>query len=256
MNGLGSAVKDNAVFVLVCLAAVAATITIAYFFEKAGMRLAGDPAGRPPKAGSDTPARPERILSTRKIVMIGMFSAISGILYCFDFALPIAPSFYKLDFSELPALIAGFAFGPVAGVLVEFLKVLIKLLLKSTSTAFVGDLANYLIGCMLVLPASVIYRLKKSRKRALLGCIAGTLCMTVFGTAFNALYLLPAFANLYGMPLDVIIGMGSAINGSVSGIWSFVLLMVAPINLIKGAMVSILTMLIYKKLSPIIKQGT
>ncbi|MBQ9643100.1 MAG: ECF transporter S component [Lachnospiraceae bacterium] len=244
MNGLLDAVRSHAGFVLVCLVTVAATIALAWGFEKAAARkriAAGE--------------KIERILSTRKIVMIGMFSAISGILYCLDFSIPIAPAFYKLDFSELPALIAGFSLGPAAGVLVEFIKVLIKLLLKSTSTAFVGDLANYLIGCMLVLPAGIIYSFRKTRQRAIMGCAAGTICMTVFGTTFNALYLLPAFASLYGMPLEIIIEMGTKINPSVSGVWSFVLLMVAPLNLIKGTAVSVITMLVYKKLSPIIKNG-
>ena len=188
--------------------------------------------------------------------MIGMFSALSGILYCFDFSIPvIAPEFYKLDFSELPALIAGFAFGPVAGVLVEFIKELVKLVIKGTSTAFVGDLANFLIGCMLVLPASIIYQFHKTKRTAIIGCVVGTLVMTVFGTWFNAVYLLPAFSKLFGMPLDVILGMGSAINPRVKDLTTFVVLMVAPINIIKGVGISILTMLIYKNVSPIIKYG-
>lgn len=239
-TGFLSAAAENLRFVAVCIVVVAAMIAIAYVIEKRARTKSGGEG---------------RILSTRKIVMIGMFAAVSGILYCFDFALPIAPSFYKLDLSELPALIGGFAFGPVAGVLIEFLKVLIKLLLKSTSTAFVGDLANFLIGSMLVLPASVIYQFRKGKTAALWGCIAGTVIMTVFGTAFNAVYLLPAFSRLYGMPLEVILEMGTAINAGVKDIWSFVLLMVAPINLIKGAGVSILTMLVYKKLTPIIRYG-
>ncbi len=240
-NSLFTAVKDNVSFVLVCILIVAVVVAVAYLCEKLA-RKKGKVSGR--------------ILSTKKIVVIGMFSAVAGVLYCFDFALPIiAPSFYKLDFSELPALIGGFAFGPVAGVLIEFFKVVVKLILKSTSTAFVGDLANYLIGCMLVLPASVIYQWKKTRTGALIGCIAGTVIMTVFGTAFNALYLLPAFSRLYGMPLEAILSMGTAINSNVNGIWSFVFLMVAPINLIKGVMISVLTLLLYKKLAPIIKYG-
>ena len=153
------------------------------------------------------------------------------------------------------ALIAGFAFGPVAGVLVEFIKQLVKLLLKSTSTAFVGDLANFLIGCMLVLPASVIYQFHKSKKSALIGCAVGTVVMTVFGTWFNAVYLLPTFAKLFGMPMDAILGMGAAINAGVKDITSFVILMVAPINIIKGVGISAITMLVYKKMSPIIKYG-
>ncbi|MDO5475587.1 MAG: ECF transporter S component [Eubacteriales bacterium] len=240
-KGLLDAVKQNAGFVLVCFAAVVGLVLVAYLFERAA------------RARRKTT---ERILATRKIVMIGMFSALSGILYCFDFSIPvIAPEFYKLDFSELPAMIAGFAFGPVAGVLVEFIKELVKLVIKGTSTAFVGDLANFLIGCMLVLPASIIYQFKKTRTTAILGCVVGTLIMTVFGTWFNAVYLLPAFSKLFGMPLDAILGMGSAINPGVKDLTSFVILMVAPINLIKGVGISILTMLIYKKVSPIIKYG-
>lgn len=240
-NGLMQAVKDNGSFVLVCLAAVVGVVLVAYIFEKAA-RVKN-------KVG-------ERILATRKIVMIGMFSAISGILYCFDFSLPmIAPEFYKLDFSELPAMISGFAFGPVAGVMVEFIKQLVKLVLKGTSTAFVGDLANFLIGCMLVLPASIVYMFHKTKNTAVIGCVVGTIVMTVFGTAFNAIYLLPAFSRLFGLPLEVILGMGSAINAGVKDLTTFAILMVAPINIIKGVGISILTMLIYKKISPIIKYG-
>ena len=240
MNGFFEAVKENASFVGVCMITVIAITLIAYAAEKLAKRRNGST---------------DRVLATRKVVMIGMFGAISGILYCFDFGIPIAPSFYKLDFSELPALIAGFAFGPVAGVLVEFVKQLVKLLLKSTSTAFVGDLANYLIGCMLVLPASVIYQFHKSKHSALIGCVVGTIVMTIFGTWFNAVYLLPTFSRLFGMPLDAILGMGAAINPRVTNLTSFVILMVAPINIIKGTGTSALTMLIYKKISPIIKYG-
>lgn len=239
MKGFFAAVGQNLSFVGVSLVIIAVMITVAYLIERAARK----------KSGST-----ERILSTRKIVVIAMFSAISGILYCFDFSIPvIAPEFYKLDFSELPALIAGFAFGPVAGVLVEFLKVLIKLLIKSTTTAFVGDLANFLIGCMLVLPASAIYAFKKTKTRAIIGCAVGTACMTVFGTWFNAVYLLPTFAVLFHLPLDQILLMGQAINPRVTSLTSFVVLMVAPINLIKGTGVSILTLLIYKRLSPVLK---
>ena len=240
-NGLLESAKENLGFLGVCLVAVVGLVLVAYLLER---------AARARNGGT------ERILATRKIVMIGMFSALSGILYCFDFSIPvIAPEFYKLDFSELPAMIAGFAFEPVAGVLVEFIKELVKLVLKGTSTAFVGDLANFLIGCMLVLPASVVYMFHKSRKSAILGCIGGTVVMTVFGTWFNAFYLLPAFSKLFGLPLDAILGMGSAINPAVKDLTSFVILMVAPINIIKGVGISVLNMLIYKKVSPIIKYG-
>lgn len=199
----------------------------------------------------------ERILSTRKMAMIGMFSAIAMILHVFDFPIPFAPPFYKLDFSELPILIGTFAFGPVSGVMMEFLKILLKLFIKGTSTAFVGDLANFVIGCSFILPASTIYVFMKTKKGAILGCVAGTLIMTVFGTAFNAIYLLPAFSVLFGMPLDAILQAGQAVNPLVSegSIVSFVVACVAPMNLMKGAAASVITMLVYKPLSPIIKTG-
>ena len=240
-NGFWQAAVQNGSFVLVCLAAVVGMVLVAWLFERAARKRDGGT---------------ERILSTRKMAMIGMFSAISGILFCFEFVVPFAPAFYSLDFSELPALIAGFAFGPVAGVLVEFLKIVIKLFIKSTGTAFVGELANFLVGCMLVLPASVIYRFHKSRKTAALASAVGTVCMTVFGTWFNAIYLLPTFAALYGLPLNEILQMGAAINGNVDSITSFVILMVAPLNIVKGAGISVITLLVYKKLSPIIKYGS
>ena len=251
-NGLRQAIVDNAGFALVALVTVAVLIAVAYLFEKMAARRAAAKAGGVSAAGG----RPERILTTRKVVMIGMFSAIAGVLHCLDFAVPFAPPFYKLDFSELAALIGGFAFGPVAGVLIEFLKIMIKLVIKSTSTAFVGDLANFLIGCMLVLPASVIYQFRKSKKNAIIGCICGTVIMTVFGTWFNAVYLLPTFSRLFHMDMDVILGMGQAINPGVKDLTTFVILMVAPLNIVKGVVVSVITMLIYKPLSPIIKYGS
>ncbi len=110
---------------------------------------------------------------------------------------------------------------------------------KGTSTAFVGDLANFVIGCSFILPASVIYMFKKTKKNAILSSAAGTFCMTVFGTMFNAVYLLPAFSRLYGMPLDTIVGMGTAINGSITSVTTLVIFAVAPMNLLKGGSVSL-----------------
>lgn len=237
-NGLWTSVVENVVFVVEFLALVVALFAIAYIAEKLAKKKHGDT---------------ERILSTRKMAMIGMFSAIAAILHVLDFPLPFVPSFYKLDFSELPALIGAFAFGPVAGVMIEFIKIVLKLLFKSTSTAFVGDLANFAIGCSFILPASIIYEFKKNKKSAVLGCAVGTIVITIFGTAFNAVYLLPKFAVLYGMPLDTIIEMGTAINGAITNVTTFVIFAVAPMNVIKGGVASIMTLLVYKKLSPILK---
>lgn len=242
MKKLFTDVAENATYVLSFFAIIVALFAVALLLEKAAQK----------KNGVKEP-----IFSTRKVAMIGMFSAIAMILHLFDFPLPFAPGFYKLDFSELPILVGTFAFGPSAGVMMEFVKILLKLCIKGTSTAFVGDLANFVVGCSFILPASAIYTFHKSKKSAIIGCVAGTLFMTVFGTAFNAVYLLPAFAVMYHMPLEELLAMGSAINPLVTegSIVSFVIACVAPLNLIKGGCVSLVTMLIYKPLSPIIKTG-
>jgi riboflavin transporter FmnP len=172
------------------------------------------------------------------------------VLHILDFPLPfLAPEFYKLDFSELPVMLCGFYLGPSAAVACEAVKILLKLLLKGTSTAFVGDFANFAVGCSLVLPAVIIYHAKKTRTGALWGLIVGTVSLTCFGSAFNAVYLLPKFSQLYGLPLDGIIAMGSTINGSIHTLTTFVLLAVAPLNLIKGISVSVLTLLLYKRVA-------
>ena len=226
-----SVVMDNLSFVLVCILIVAALGFGARLVEK---------------------ALPEKrtVTSARRVSIIGICAAIATVLHMLDFpVLFLAPEFYKLDFSELPVLLCGFYLGPSATVACEGVKILLKLLLKGTSTAFVGDLANFVVGCSFVLPATIWYHWHKSKHSAVIGLILGTLSMTVFGTAFNAIYLLPKFAALYGMPLETIVAMGTAIRGGVTGVTTFVILCVAPLNLLKGAMVSVLTMLLYKRVA-------
>jgi riboflavin transporter FmnP len=188
-----------------------------------------------------------QVTPARRVSIIGICSAIAMVLHILDFPiLFLAPEFYKLDFSEIPVLLCGFFLGPSAAVACEGIKVLLKLLVKGTSTAFVGDLANFVVGCSLVLPATMIYHFRKSRRSALLGLAVGTVCLTLFGSAFNAVYLLPKFSQLYGIPLDAIIGMGAAIHAGITDVVSFVMMCVAPLNLLKGTMVSALTMVLYK----------
>ena len=239
MKGFFNEVSVHLQFVLVSLAIVAGVILLAFLAEKMIQKRNGVK---------------EAIFSTRKIAMIGMFSAISGLLMYFEFEIPfLAPPFYKLDFSELPVLICGFAFGPVAGIVTEFLKIVIKLLFRSTSTAFVGDLANFVVGCTLILPATLIYHMKKKKLNAIVGCITGAVLMICFGTWFNYVYLIPTFSEIFGMPEQAIWAAGKAINSSIDGKLSFVLICVAPLNLLKSSVVSLITIILYKPLSPIIK---
>lgn len=191
-----------------------------------------------------------KVSPARRVCIVGICAAIATVLHVLDFPLPfLAPEFYKLDFSELPVLLCGFYLGPSATVACEGVKILLKLVLKGTSTAYVGDLANFVVGCSFVLPATILYHAHKSKHSAVIGLVVGTMVMAVFGSAFNAVYLLPKFAQLYGMPLDTIIAMGTAIWGGVENVTTFVLLCVAPLNLVKGTAVSILTMLLYKRVA-------
>ena len=191
---------------------------------------------------------------TRKLVEIGMLGAIATVLMLFEFPLPfIAPPFYELDFSEVPVLVGAFALGPMAGATIELVKILINLLINGTATAFVGEIGNYLLGCSFIIPAALIYKKHKSKKNALIAMIIGTIAMTVFGCFLNAYVLLPTYATAFGMPIDAIVGMGSAINANINDVMTFVIIAVAPFNIIKGIVVSVITLLIYKHISPILK---
>ena len=235
-------VSKNVVFVLEFLGIIAALFVIAFLLEMLGRKKN---------------EKKEKFFSTRKMACIGILSAMSSVLMLFEIPLFFAPSFYKLDFSEIPILIGSFAFGPAAGVVMEFVKILLKLVMKGTSTAFVGELANFAVGCSFIIPAATIYFFKKTKKIAILSCVVGTAILTVFGTAFNALYLLPAFSKLFHMPMEGILEMGQKVNPLMKegSITSFVIVCVAPLNLLKGASVSLVTMFIYKPLSRFLKPG-
>ena len=231
MNGLLQQIMDNFTFVIICILVITALAVLAKFSEQYF----------PDKRS---------VSKARYVCIVGICSAIATVLHILDFPLLfLAPEFYKLDFSELPVLLCGFYLGPTATVACEGVKILLKLVVKGTSTAFVGDFANFVVGCSFVLPATIWYHIHKSKHSAVIGLILGTLSMAVLGSAFNAVYLLPKFSQLFGLPLDTIISMGTAIRGGVNSVTTFVMLCVAPLNLVKGTVVSILTMMLYKKVA-------
>ena len=193
--------------------------------------------------------------NTHYISYTAIFSAISGVLMLMEIPLFFAPGFYKLDISEMPVLICTFYLGPVAGVTAEMLKVMVKLLIKGTSTAFVGDFANFVVGCSFILPASIIYHARPGRKTAIIGMGVGTLVLTVFGSLFNGFYLIPKFAVLFGMPMDAIVALGTKVNAAITDVWTLVAFAVVPFNLVKGVAVSALTFLLYKRISPILHKN-
>ena len=191
----------------------------------------------------------------RTMAQVGMLSAIAVVLMLFEIPLPFAPAFYEIDFSEVPVLVGCFAMGPAAGVAIEFLKILLNFAINGTATAGVGEIANFLIGCSLVVPAALIYKFKKTRTGAIVGMAAGTVFMTAVGCLLNAFVLLPTYAVAFGMPIDRLVQMGTAVNSAIDSLTTFVLFAVAPFNLLKGVLVSLIVFLIYKKISPVFKMN-
>lgn len=192
--------------------------------------------------------------NTRNLVACAMLGACSTILMLVEFPLPfIAPPFYELDFSEVPALIGGFAMGPLAGVIIELIKILLNLVINGTDTAGVGETANFVLGAIFVTVASLIYKHKKTKKIAFLALSAGGLTMSLMATVVNAFVMIPFYSKFLSIPMDVIIGMGQKIFPFVDNLFMFCLMCVLPFNLIKSILVVGVTMLIYKPMSKFIK---
>ena len=193
---------------------------------------------------------------TRTITQGAMLGALAGILMNFEFPIPfLAPSFYQLDFSEIPVLVGAFAMGPVAGIFIELVKILVHLVTMGTVTAGVGDFANFLFGCTFVVPAGLIYRLHnvKSRKHAVMGMAAGTVLTTAAACLMNAFVLLPAYGKAFGMPIEAFIEMGAAVNHSVNSLLGFVALIIVPFNLFKYILMSVIVFFIYKRIRVVLK---
>ncbi len=192
-----------------------------------------------------------RMTNTRKLVITAMLSSLATVLMLFEIPLPfIAPPFYEMDFSEVPVLIGAFSLGPISGVIIEAIKILLNLIINGTTTGGVGEIANFVIGCSFVLPASIIYKRKKTKGNAILAMVIGTICMAVLGVFINAYVMIPIYSAF--MPLEQIIQMGKDIIPLIKDTLTFCIFCVAPFNLIKGVLVSTITTFIYKPLSKII----
>lgn len=196
----------------------------------------------------------KKVFTTKNLVLMAMFSALAAVLMLCEFPIPfIAPNFYEIDLSEIPILVGSFIMGPVSGVIMEAIKIILKLLIKGTSTAYVGDFANFCIGVCLVVPASIIYQKHKTKKNAFIGMLVGTLFMAVAGVVLNYFVMIPFYVKAFGMPLEAIIGAGAKIQPLVTNKLSFTIVCVAPFNIVKGIIVSLVTALIYKHISAFVK---
>lgn len=238
LKALGESLVENAGFVAVALLVAALIFAVSFATEKMLKYK-------------------REVSAVRKLTIMALFAALAIIINLFSFPIPvIAPGFYKMDFSEIPVLICGFLFGPVAGAMVEFIKILLNLLINGTGTMFVGEFANFVVGCSLVVPASIIYMIARTKRGALVGMISGTAIMVAAGCMLNAWLLLPWYAeNFFAAKggMDAIVGAGTDVHSVVNNVFTFVVLIVAPFNLIKGVVVSAVTFIVYKKLGKVLK---
>ena len=190
---------------------------------------------------------------THKLTVTAMLSAVAFILMFIESPIPaLIPSFVKLDISDLPELLAAFSLGPVYGVAVTFLKNLLHIVFKGTSSAYVGELCNFLLGAVFSLVAGFIYQRKKSRKSALIGAIIGAVLMAIVSVPMNYYVVYPAYVVCYGMPLEAIIGMYQAILPSADSLIKCLTIFNMPFTFCKGMLDVLLCFLIYKPLSPLL----
>lgn len=185
--------------------------------------------------------------SVKQTVFIGMMGAISAVLMLLNLSLPFAPGFLKFDISELPALFAGFFLGPLSGCGVVTVKILLKVLFQGSDTGYVGELMNVMGSICFILPASLIYRWKHTKQGALIAMTVSTVLVSVAFIFINAYIAFPLYSKLYGMPMDTIISMGTAVNPMITDLSSLMLFSVFPFNLFKHGVTSFITYLIYKR---------
>lgn len=186
-----------------------------------------------------------------KLIKISLLSVIAFLLMYIELPIPIFPEFLKIDVSDLPALLGAFALGPVAGVIIELFKNILHGMLAG-KTAFVGELANFLVGGCLVFVAGYVYKHKKSKNGAIMALFIGTIVMSIFAGILNAYVILPLYQKVLHYPIDAVVGMGTLINPNIVDLRSLILWSIIPFNLLKGIIVSVVTLGLYKRVSPLL----
>jgi riboflavin transporter FmnP len=190
--------------------------------------------------------------NTRNLVTVAILGAIGAILMILNINIPsIMPVFIKLDFADLPAIIASFAFGPTGGLMVCLIKNLLNLILAS-NTGGVGELSNFILGCAYVIPAGFIYKKHHNFKGAIIGTLVGSVTSAFIGYFSNYYVIYPLF-TLTGLSMSSIIGMYTLVFPNIDTLWEALLYFNVPFTFIKFLLTSILTFLIYKRISPILK---
>lgn len=187
-----------------------------------------------------------------RTIKVSILSAFSFVLMLIEFPLPVLfPGFLKFDFSDLPALVGSFALGPVEGVMIELIKNVLKSCAGS-ETVFVGELSNFIVGAIFVGVAGFIYRYRKTKKQAAISLLAGTAVCSLFAGMLNYYIFFPLFAKAFHAPIESFVKMTAVVNPWVTDFKSVIYLSVIPFNLFKFLCISIITFVIYKKISPLL----
>jgi len=187
-----------------------------------------------------------------RLIKISFLGAMAFILMLMQIQLPMFPQFLYLDFSDVPALIGAFALGPIAGVVIELLKNLLFGVIKGSTSMWVGELANFLIGSILVFTAGTFYKKHKNRTSALIGIVIGAIFMVVMASLLNYFILIPFYAKLLGKSIEDIINWSAAANHYIVDLKALILWGIVPFNILKAVVEAFITMLLYKKISPIL----
>lgn len=186
---------------------------------------------------------------TSKMVKTALLGAMGALLMFFSFPIPLAPPFMEIDLGDVPVLLSGFALGPLSGVITTVIKLLVKFVIKGTSTGGVGELSNLIVSGCFVFVASWIYHKKKTKKNVIRALILGVLAMSFVATISNYFFIFP----FYGIDLKVFSQSFHDINPMVSSPLTFLLFSVVPFNIVKGSLCSVVTVLLYKPLRPLLK---
>ncbi|NLK97613.1 MAG: ECF transporter S component [Epulopiscium sp.] len=194
----------------------------------------------------------KRVFETSNLVKMGLLSALAFILMRLDFPIPGFPPFLKMDVSDIPSVIGALAMGPAAGVIIQFAKAFLYMV-SGSDTGFVGPLANFIVGAAYVLPLGLVYKYKPNLKGFIIGCFGGTISMAAVGGLMNYFVMIPFYAVLFGMGVDVIVAMGTKVNASITDLKTLVLYSIVPFNLLKASGISILGYGVYKALQPLFR---
>lgn len=201
-----------------------------------------------------TMTRQRKSMSTSQLVKMAVLGSLGGVLMFFEFPLPFAPPFLGVDLSDTPIMLASMSMGPIAGVISAFIKILMKLLIKPTSTAFIGELSNLLLSIVIAVTVGFIYKKFKSRKGAIVAVITTVLTMTTVALVTNAYFIFPAYVNILGFKMSDLIGMTQSVNFLVNDYWTMMIFAVVPFNVVKQSFVAVITILLLKHVEPLLKK--